>query len=199
MTRLFVAEQIAGLNPRPIDESGIPRVTYSEPEIASIGFKKSTDLGTSPTGKMSLTKDSYAAGDRVTAKVTFDPEHLRILGQTNVRRVLIVHAPAGRESVVVGSKDVPPGEAAAEVTFTAATTLGWRCPLFTTPMPPPKSMSRLPSASVTTAFSAWTTASGVVAGTPRGTALARRAASAWLLGPGSGVTREMTPAIGAIR
>jgi dihydrolipoamide dehydrogenase len=35
---IFVAEEIAGLNPRTIDETGIPRVTYSEPEIASIGY-----------------------------------------------------------------------------------------------------------------------------------------------------------------
>jgi dihydrolipoamide dehydrogenase len=35
---IFVAEEIAGLKPKTIDESGIPRVTYSEPEIASIGF-----------------------------------------------------------------------------------------------------------------------------------------------------------------
>jgi dihydrolipoamide dehydrogenase len=35
---IFVAEEIAGLNPATIDETGIPRVTYSEPEIASIGF-----------------------------------------------------------------------------------------------------------------------------------------------------------------
>ncbi len=35
---IFVAEEIAGLNPQTIDESGIPRVTYSEPEIASIGY-----------------------------------------------------------------------------------------------------------------------------------------------------------------
>ena len=35
---IFVAEEIAGLNPKTIDESGIPRVTYSEPEVASIGF-----------------------------------------------------------------------------------------------------------------------------------------------------------------
>lgn len=34
---IFVAEQIAGLQPDPIDESGIPRVTYSHPEIASVG------------------------------------------------------------------------------------------------------------------------------------------------------------------
>ncbi len=35
---IFVAEEIAGLAPATIDELGIPRVTYSEPEIASIGL-----------------------------------------------------------------------------------------------------------------------------------------------------------------
>ncbi|MEO5661747.1 MAG: dihydrolipoyl dehydrogenase [Nocardioides sp.] len=35
---IFVAEEIAGLDPTPIDEAGIPRVTYSHPEIASVGL-----------------------------------------------------------------------------------------------------------------------------------------------------------------
>jgi dihydrolipoamide dehydrogenase len=35
---IFVAEEIAGLNPVPIDESGIPRVTYCQPEVASVGI-----------------------------------------------------------------------------------------------------------------------------------------------------------------
>jgi len=35
---IFVAEDIAGLEPRPIDEAGIPRVTYSHPELASVGL-----------------------------------------------------------------------------------------------------------------------------------------------------------------
>lgn len=35
---IFVAEHIAGLNPRIIDTLAIPRVTYSEPEIASVGL-----------------------------------------------------------------------------------------------------------------------------------------------------------------
>ncbi|UCN16132.1 dihydrolipoyl dehydrogenase [Cellulomonas iranensis] len=34
---IFVAEEIAGLNPPTIDESGIPRVTYSDPEVGSVG------------------------------------------------------------------------------------------------------------------------------------------------------------------
>lgn len=37
---IFVAEDIAGLNPRTIDESGIPRVTYCEPEVASVGLNE---------------------------------------------------------------------------------------------------------------------------------------------------------------
>ncbi|WP_026460938.1 dihydrolipoyl dehydrogenase [Schaalia suimastitidis] len=35
---IFVAEEIAGLTPAPIVESGIPRVTFCEPEIASVGL-----------------------------------------------------------------------------------------------------------------------------------------------------------------
>ena len=35
---IFVAEEIAGLSPRVIDEMGIPRVTYCEPEVASVGL-----------------------------------------------------------------------------------------------------------------------------------------------------------------
>jgi dihydrolipoyl dehydrogenase len=35
---IFVAEEIAGLEPPVIDEKGIPRVTYCEPEVASVGL-----------------------------------------------------------------------------------------------------------------------------------------------------------------
>ncbi|MDD7968193.1 dihydrolipoyl dehydrogenase [Actinomycetospora lemnae] len=35
---IFVAEEIAGLHPPVIDETGIPRVTYCEPEVASVGL-----------------------------------------------------------------------------------------------------------------------------------------------------------------
>jgi dihydrolipoamide dehydrogenase len=35
---IFVAEEIAGLNPLPVVDSGIPRVTYCDPEVASVGL-----------------------------------------------------------------------------------------------------------------------------------------------------------------
>ena len=35
---VFLAEDIAGRNPTPIDEDGIPRVTYCEPQVASVGL-----------------------------------------------------------------------------------------------------------------------------------------------------------------
>ncbi len=38
MHGIFVAEEIAGLNPMRVEEWDIPRVTYCEPEIASVGL-----------------------------------------------------------------------------------------------------------------------------------------------------------------
>jgi len=35
---IFVAEEIAGLNPIVVDDVNIPKVTYCEPEVASIGY-----------------------------------------------------------------------------------------------------------------------------------------------------------------
>jgi dihydrolipoamide dehydrogenase len=39
---IMVAEEIAGLNPRPINYDGVPRVTYSDPEVASVGLTTAT-------------------------------------------------------------------------------------------------------------------------------------------------------------
>lgn len=39
---IMVAERLAGLNPPPIDYDGVPRITYSQPEVASVGITSAT-------------------------------------------------------------------------------------------------------------------------------------------------------------
>ncbi len=39
---ILVAERLAGLNPAPVDYDGVPRVTYSHPEVASVGVTEAT-------------------------------------------------------------------------------------------------------------------------------------------------------------
>lgn len=43
---IFVAEQIAGLDPQPIIEANIPRVTYCDPEVASVGLTEAKAIET---------------------------------------------------------------------------------------------------------------------------------------------------------
>lgn len=43
---IFVAEELAGLDPTPIDETGIPRVTYCDPEVASVGLTEAAARST---------------------------------------------------------------------------------------------------------------------------------------------------------
>ena len=35
---IMIAEQVAGLNPVPVDYINVPRITYSDPEVASVGL-----------------------------------------------------------------------------------------------------------------------------------------------------------------
>ncbi|MQY02526.1 dihydrolipoyl dehydrogenase [Actinomadura macrotermitis] len=39
---ILVAERLGGLDPAPIDYDGVPRITYSDPEVASVGITTAT-------------------------------------------------------------------------------------------------------------------------------------------------------------
>jgi dihydrolipoamide dehydrogenase len=57
---IFVAEEIAGLKPVPIVDSGIPRVTYCDPEIASVGLTEAQAI--EQYGKEKVTTFDYNLG-----------------------------------------------------------------------------------------------------------------------------------------
>ncbi len=60
---ILVAEHIAGLNPAPIDYAGVPRVTYSEPEVASVGLTEAQAIERLGADKVaSLTYDLAGNG-----------------------------------------------------------------------------------------------------------------------------------------
>src|SRR5882724_6926072 len=73
----------------------------------------------------------------------------------------------------------------------AATTSGARWPAFRQPIPPAKSMKRLPSTSSTRAPSARSTKMGVICDTPLGTASVRRRIHSWERRPGTEVCRRI--------
>ncbi len=55
---ILVAERLAGLDVRPIDYDGVPRITYSEPEVASVGItsKQAAERG------IAITELNYPLG-----------------------------------------------------------------------------------------------------------------------------------------
>ncbi len=60
---MFVAEEIAGLRPTPVDEASIPRVTYCDPEIASVGLSEAVARSTYGESEVeSLTYDLSGNG-----------------------------------------------------------------------------------------------------------------------------------------
>jgi dihydrolipoamide dehydrogenase len=54
---IFVAEEIAGLNPVVVDDANIPKVTYSDPEVASVGLTEAKAV--EKFGKDSVTSYDY--------------------------------------------------------------------------------------------------------------------------------------------
>jgi dihydrolipoamide dehydrogenase len=95
---IFVAEDIAGLDPRPIDETGIPRVTYSHPEIASVGLDeaKARELHGD-----AVTTVTYDLGGNGKSQILQTQGFVKLVGLTD-GPVLGVHMVGDRVGELIG-------------------------------------------------------------------------------------------------
>jgi dihydrolipoamide dehydrogenase len=78
---IFIAEEIAGLNPAVIDESGIPKVTYCEPEIASVGL--TTAQATEKFGADNISTYEYNLGGNGKSQILGTAGFIKLIRQNN--------------------------------------------------------------------------------------------------------------------
>ena len=78
---IFIAEDIAGLNPAVIDESGIPKVTYCEPEIASVGL--TTAQATEKFGAENISTYEYNLGGNGKSQILGTAGFIKLIRQNN--------------------------------------------------------------------------------------------------------------------
>ncbi len=95
---IFVAEDIAGLDPVPFDDSGIPRVTYCDPEVASVGLSEAAAAETHGADNVETTRyDLGGNGKSQILKTQGFVKVVRLKGD----RVLGVHMVGARVGELV--------------------------------------------------------------------------------------------------
>ncbi|MGC1208450.1 MAG: dihydrolipoyl dehydrogenase [Ornithinimicrobium sp.] len=95
---IFVAEQIAGLDPTPIEEHGIPRVTYSDPEIVSVGL---TEQQVRDSAGTAICQELSLAGNGK-SQILGTTGFVKLVRSTSDGPVLGVHMIGGRMSEQAG-------------------------------------------------------------------------------------------------
>ena len=78
---IFIAEEIAGLSPAVIDETGIPKVTYCEPEIASVGL--TTAQATEKFGADNISTYEYNLGGNGKSQILGTAGFIKLIRQNN--------------------------------------------------------------------------------------------------------------------
>lgn len=96
---VFVAETIAGLAPRPIEEKNIPRVTYSEPEIASVGITEAAAI--EEYGKDAVTALEYNLGGNGKSQILGTQGFIKLV-RVNDGPVVGVHMVGSRVGEQIG-------------------------------------------------------------------------------------------------
>ncbi|XVU27257.1 dihydrolipoyl dehydrogenase [Actinoplanes sp. CA-054009] len=96
---IFVAEEIAGRNPAPIDEAGIPRVTYCDPEVASMGITEAK--AKEKYGADKITSYNYNLGGNGKSQILKTAGFVKLV-RLNDGPVLGVHMVGARMGELVG-------------------------------------------------------------------------------------------------
>ena len=96
---IFIAEEIAGLRPAPIDESGIPKVTYSEPEIASVGLTEAK--ATETYGQENISVYEYNLGGNGKSQILGTAGFVKLIRRNN-GPVIGVHMIGSRVGEQIG-------------------------------------------------------------------------------------------------
>lgn len=78
---IFIAEEIAGLKPVTIDENGIPKVTYCEPEIASVGLSEAK--AAEKFGAENISSYEYNLGGNGKSQILGTAGFIKLIRQNN--------------------------------------------------------------------------------------------------------------------
>jgi dihydrolipoamide dehydrogenase len=96
---IFVAEEIAGLSPTPIDEAGVPRVTYSHPEVASVGLSEAEAV--ERYGADAVTTTTYDLGGNGKSQILKTQGFVKLVGLVD-GPVVGIHLVGDRVGELIG-------------------------------------------------------------------------------------------------
>ncbi len=96
---IFIAEEIAGLKPAVIDENGIPKVTYCEPEIASVGLSEAK--AAEKYGAENISTYEYNLGGNGKSQILGTAGFIKLIRQNN-GPVIGVHMIGSRVGEQIG-------------------------------------------------------------------------------------------------
>jgi dihydrolipoamide dehydrogenase len=96
---IFVAEEIAGLNPMVVSDRNIPKVTYSEPEVASVGY--SEQAATEEFGEAGIAVYDYNLAGNGKSHILETAGSIKVIRQVD-GPVLGVHMIGARVGELIG-------------------------------------------------------------------------------------------------
>ena len=103
---IFVAEEIAGLNPVVIEDTNIPRITYSDPEVASVGLTEAKAI--EKLGADSVVSYDYSLAGNARSEIIGTSGSVKVVRQKD-GPVLGLHMIGSRVGELIGEAQLVVG------------------------------------------------------------------------------------------